>query len=103
MMSFWIWLVPSYSVVTRASRRCLPPDIRPRNRSAVDLNAAFAELTGGGPDQFQPGGEREVHSVREAGADPPASRPIVQRPLIRGPNSLNVPLLYRTSFSCEIG
>src|SRR5439155_24878006 len=24
MMSFWIWLVPSYSVVTRASRRYLP-------------------------------------------------------------------------------
>ena len=24
MISFWIWLVPSYSVVTRASRRYLP-------------------------------------------------------------------------------
>ena len=24
MMSFWIWLVPSYSVVTRASRRYFP-------------------------------------------------------------------------------
>ena len=24
MMSFWIWLVPSYSVITRASRRYLP-------------------------------------------------------------------------------
>src|SRR5260221_5079545 len=25
MSSFWIWLVPSYNVVTRASRRYLPP------------------------------------------------------------------------------
>jgi hypothetical protein len=24
MISFWIWLVPSYNVVTRASRRYLP-------------------------------------------------------------------------------